>query len=61
MNENIEIQKPKTNGSNKKLKLFLVFLIVVIIGVTVFMIIKKQRDIDAATSSPSIPNQAEVN
>ncbi len=61
MNEKVEIKTPKNNANNKKLKLFLIFLIVVIIGVTVFMVIKKQRDIDAATSSPSIPNQAEVN
>ena len=61
MNEKIEIEKPTVNTTNnKKLKIFLVFLIVIIIGVTIFMVVKKQKDIDEATSNPSIPTQAEV-
>lgn len=61
MNEKVEIETPKTTTkNNNKLKIFLVFLIVVIIGVTVFMVLKKQKDIEEATSNPSLPNQAEI-
>lgn len=61
MNEKVEIETPKTTTkNNKKLKIFLVFLIAVIIGVTVFMVLKKQKDIEEATSNPSLPNQAEI-
>ena len=61
MNEKIEIEKPTVNTTNnKKLKIFLVFLIVIIIGVTIFMVVKKQKDIEEAASNPSIPTQAEV-
>ena len=61
MNERVEIDKPKThNENNKKLKIFLVFLTIVIILVTVFMILKKQKDIENGTSNPGLPNQAEI-
>lgn len=60
MNEKVEVEAPKIKtNDNKKLKIFLVFLIVIIIGVTVFMVINKQNDIEEATSNPSLPNQAE--
>lgn len=61
MNERASVEANKTNTiDNKKLKIFLLFLIVIIIGVTVFMVVKKQKDIEDATTNPSIPNQADV-
>lgn len=61
MNEKVQIESKQSNmGKNKKLKIFLIFLCVVIVGVTVFMILKKQKDIETGTSNPGLPNQAEL-
>lgn len=50
----------KKVNNNRYLKLFLVFLTVVIIGVTIAFIIKRDNDIEKGTTPSGIPNQANV-
>lgn len=48
------------SDNKKPLKLFLIFLSVVIVLVTIYMVIKRQSDIDKGTTPSDVPNQAVV-
>lgn len=47
-------------NKNRNLKLFAIFLIVVIILVTVYILVKRDNDIEKGITPSNIPNQANV-
>ncbi len=46
--------------SKRNLKLFAIFLAVVMILVTVYILVKREKDIERGTTPSNIPNQANI-